>query len=130
MATASDVVSGALRLIGAIAAGESASASEAADGLEALNQMMHGLAHEGVHLEHAVLALAGSVNLPETHIEALKYLLAIRLAPEYALTPSPLVIRQADHGKAMLQAVYADPQPLSIDRGLLRMPSQNWGSGR
>ena len=92
--------------------------------------MMHGLAHEGVHLEHTDLALAGAVNLPETHIEALTYLLAIRLAPEYALTPSPLVIRQADNGKSLLQAVYADPQPLSIDRGLLRMPSQSWRSGR
>ena len=130
MTTASDVVTGALRLIGTIAAGEVATAAEAADGLSALNQMMHGLAHEGVHLENTDLALADTVKLPETHTEALKYLLAIRLAPEYTLIPSPLVIRQADNGLRTLQAAYADPQPLSIDSGLLRMPSQNWGYGR
>ena len=130
MATANDVITGALRLIGAVAAGEAVTAEEAADGLTALNSMMHGLAHEGVDLSHTDLTLAGTVALPDTHIEALKYLLAIRVAPEYTLTPSPLVIRQADNSKTMLQAVYADPQPMSIDSGLLRMPSQYRGYGR
>ena len=127
MTTVLDLVTGAMRLIGALAAGEAATASEAQDGLSSLNQMLHALAHEGVDLGHADLALAATINLPDSHIETLRHMLALRLAPEYTLTPSPLVVRTADTGKAALQAVYADPEPLSIDRGLLRMPSQSWG---
>ena len=127
MTTALDLVTGAMRLIGALAAGEAASASEAQDGLASLNQMLHSLAHDGVDLGHVDLALASIVNLPGTHIETIRHMLALRLAPEYNLTLSPLVIRTADTGKAALQAIYADPEPMSIDSGLLRMPSQSLG---
>ena len=125
MTTALDIVTGAMRLIGALAAGEAAEASEALDGLASLNQMLHALVHEGVDLGHGDLALASIVKLPDTHIETIRHMLALRLAPEYNLTLSPLVIRTAETGKAALQAIYADPEPMSIDGGLLRMPSQS-----
>lgn len=127
MTTALELVTGAMRLIGALAAGEAAAASEAQDGLASLNQMLHALANEGIDLGHVDLAFASIVKLPNTHIETMRHMLALRLAPEYNLTISPLLIRTADIGKVALQAIYADPEPMSIDGGLLRMLNQSRG---
>jgi hypothetical protein len=48
MSTARDVVEGSLRLIGALASGENATASEGADGLEALNEMIESWSLEAL----------------------------------------------------------------------------------
>ena len=89
MATARDIVTRSMRLIGALAAGETASAEDASDGLDALNGMLHGWAVEGVDLIHTTLALTDTLLVEDAFLEGIRYNLAIRLAPEFgAVVPS------------------------------------------
>lgn len=124
MTTARDVVEGSLRKIGVYAAGQSVSAEDADDTLTALNDMMHGLEMDGVWLGHTTLALNDTVNLPDSHIEGLKAMLAVRVAPEYEREASQTTIRQADTALASLQMHYAKKVEMIFDRSLRAMPSQ------
>lgn len=130
MATARDVVTAALRLIGALAAGETADAPEAADGLAALNRMMHGWKARGVDLAHADLALSDTVALADEYREGLEHLLAIRLAPEYERPASPDLLRAAEEAWRAIQLGYAAPVDLTVEAGLLRMPGARRGTHR
>ena len=130
MATANDVIKGAMRLLDKVAAGETPTAAEAQDGLQALNQMMHAFALDGIDLGHADLALAGAVNLPASHTKALKYLLAVDLASEYDMDPPAVVAVQAQDGMRLLEAHYAEVPTMDQDRGLSRLPSRSWGERR
>lgn len=65
MATAADIIKGSLRLLGAIATGETPSASETADGLSALNDMLDSWSNEGLAVfarEREVFALTPSLQ--------------------------------------------------------------------
>ena len=55
MATAADLIKGSMRLIGAIAAGETPSASETADGLTALNDMIDSWSNEHLLIPSKVI---------------------------------------------------------------------------
>lgn len=120
MTTASEVVTGALRLIGAYGVDETPSAEDAAAGLVALNQMLAGWGIEGIRLEHAPLALGDTLPYPDDHERPIRFNLAVELAPEYgaAATLSPTVVRTADTGKRMLKAVYTTPPKLRPDIAL------------
>ncbi len=50
MATARDIVTGALRLLGVVSQGETPQAEEASEGLEALNQMIEGWSNDNLFL--------------------------------------------------------------------------------
>lgn len=130
MATARDVVAAALRLIGALAAGETAQAPEAADGLAALNRMMHGWKARGVDLAHADLALSDTVALADEYREGLEHLLAIRLAPEYERPANPDLLRTAEEAWRAIQLAFAAPVDLTVEAGLLRMPGARRGTHR
>jgi hypothetical protein len=127
MATANDVVKSALRLLGVIGAAEAPSADMAQDGLEALNDLMHAFAANGIDWTHQTLALADPVQLDAKHIRGLKYLLAQALAPEYERTLSPEAQLLADQGYRALQADFSSEDEAEIDSALLFMPSRRWG---
>lgn len=129
MATARDVVTGALRLIGVLAAGETAQAAEATDGLAALNRMMHGWKARGVDLAHTDLALSDTVALADEYREGLEHLLAVRLAPEYERPPAPGLVVVAEEAWRAIQLAYAAPIDLTVETGLLRMPGARRGTG-
>lgn len=130
MTTARDVVAGALRLIGALAAGETPDAPEAADGLDALNRMMHGWKARGVDLAHTDLALSDTVSLADEYREGLEHLLAVRLAPEYERPASPDLLRLGEEAWRAIQLAFTAPVDLTVETGLLRMPGARRGTSR
>ena len=130
MTTANDVVTGAAKKINVIAAGETLSGQDAADGLQNLNDMLHAFELQGIFLGHTDLALAGTINLPDSHIEGLKAILAVRMAPEYEKEASMRVQMLASDTESLFITHYAEIPVMSIDSGLTRMPSQYMGRRR
>ncbi len=117
--TAQELINGALRLIGVIAAGETPSADESADALAAFNAMIQNW-NEGI-----AKALAGSyasviytfnplatysdlsdtISLPGGWLRALRYNLAVDLAPEYGRPLDPAVVTMANQSRIALMTV-------------------------
>lgn len=121
MTTATSAIESALRLIGVVAKDEAMDAQDAANGLLAMNQMMHGWKARGVDIGHFDYALETDIALDDMFIEDLIYLLAVRLAGEYGVPrPQPDGI---DHWQG-LSNLYTRLAPLTVDAGLLRLPSQ------
>lgn len=63
--------------------------------------------------------LSLTIDLPPGYADALRYNLAVRLAPEYAKTPSPLVLELAASLKGAIKTANAEPIALGTDAGLL-----------
>lgn len=114
MTTARDIVEQAYRKIGVVASDEAMTADQAANGLIALNNMMHGWAVSGVDVLHSDLLSGSEFPLLPRFREGTVYMLAARIAPEYGLGAM-------DAGEFMrgLQAHYMripqmNPAPLSL----------------
>jgi hypothetical protein len=127
MTTALDVVKTSLRSIQVIDAGEEPEASEGADALQAMNLMIHGWRNKGVDVGHTDLVLTDELKLDPRHHEAVIYLLAVRLAPEYEKAVSVEVATLAEAGWRGLQSHYIVPNDLKIE-GLEQMPSRRHGT--
>ena len=129
MATALDIVSGALRLIKVVAVDEDPSAAYASHALEALNDMIFAWELRGVDVSHIALALSDTFALAEKYHEAVKYLLGQRLANVYNVPPPDAII--TDDGWRRLQAAFWTDPTSSVDAGLIDMPSQySYGNTR
>lgn len=119
MATAQDVVRRALVLIGVIEAGESASAGEMKDGVDALNDMLHGWAAEGVDLAHTTLKQGNTLLVDDSFLEGIRFNLAVRIAPEYGATVPARVDERALSTFAAFQAHTLEfDDDLRVDRAL------------
>lgn len=119
MATAQEVVRRSLVLIGAIEAGESASAGEMKDGVAALNEMLFGWAAEGVDLVHNTLAQGDTLLVDDSFLEGIRFNLAVRIAPEYGATVPPRVDERAQSTFAAFQAHTLEfDDDLQVDRAL------------
>lgn len=127
MATARSVIKTALRLISAIQPNETPTADEAQDGLEALNDLLSSWALHGVEVDHSSLVLDDDVNLPDSHMQGIKYILAVKLAPEYGVAITPEVASVADHEWQKIQAHHTTVEEMSLDTALAWNPSKrNW----
>lgn len=107
--TAQDIIKGALRLIAVIQPGEDLSASEAADGLAALNQMLH---QWPMDLQHEDLALTDTLRVPPDHLRAIRYNLAFEVAPEFGKQIPASVAMTADKTYRQIENEYANPARL------------------
>ena len=123
MATALDIISRSLRLIGAVAEGEVPSAAQAADGLVALQAMLGDWETRGVRLGAAVDATYGTattIAVPVTHLNALALNLAVLLAPEYGRGEAlQAIIPQAERSFDALLAQYHKPPKIAVDPALV-----------
>ncbi len=119
MATALDVITRAMRLIGALAEAENPSASQSDDALTALQAMLGEWETRGVKLGAVVdmtFAAATTIPVPVTHLNAMVYGLAMELAPEYgALSALPALQPKADRAFRMLQAQYKRAPVIGAD---------------
>lgn len=103
MATARDTITRAMRLVNIVADGEAPDAAEAADGLVALNDMLHGWAKQGVDLGHIDLALTDDHKTHASWLEGIRYNLAVRLAAEYTVPVAPQIAAMADKAFSAFQ---------------------------
>jgi len=119
MATAVQIISRSLRMLGVLAGGESPEAADANDALFALNAMLSSyvLAHAPGFAE---LDLASQSPFPATHDEGITALLALRLASEFGVQTTPEVQAMATRGDNLLRAYYASVGEMTVDLGLLR----------
>lgn len=53
-------------------------------------------------------------------------MLAVDLGPQFNIDPKPLTLRKASDGHTALIAAFLPINPVRVDNGLIRMPSQIW----
>lgn len=124
MATALDVIEAAFRKARVYASGDTIEAVDSQDALEALNDMMHGFDSTGIEYAHSTLALAATVNMPDSLIGHLKAMLALRVTTEWETEPTEQLRAEAVAARQFMAAYYLDTGPAAVDPGLLDMPSQ------
>jgi len=128
--TVSDTIHAALRALGVLAAGEVASAGDAADGLSVLNQMLRGWKARGVDVGlTADLALTDTVPLAPEFVEAAILLLALRLAADYGADLSPALVLAAGTAWQSMQMAYVPPRGLTVEMAIQRLPGARRGTG-
>lgn len=120
MTTAYDIVRRAYRKIGVTAVDETLDADQSAEGLDALNAMMHGWALAGVDVVHADLELSDTFSLDPQFHEGAVYMLAQRLASDYMAPPT----FDAEAWMRQFQTAYMAIAEVTIPGGLLKLPSQ------
>lgn len=77
-----------------------------------------------------IAALTTTISLPPGYNKAMKYNLALELAPEFGAMPSPLVVSVAEESKAAIKRMNNKPILLSQDEALLpHKPVFNWLTG-
>lgn len=124
MATAREVVKSALRKILSDGDTSEPTASEMADGLEALNDFMENLVVEGVNISHQTLTLDSVLNIDKAHIRTIKNQLAMELAPEFGATVDPQIAFAATEGMKAFRADTKVSKTTRLDSALLR--SRRW----
>lgn len=75
-------------------------------------------------------AISTAVDLPPGYSKAMKYNLALELAPEYGRPVDPIVLAEASESKAALKRMNARPQYLAMDEAVLAPRAGfNWLTG-
>jgi len=93
MSTVGDIINQALKDVGVIGPGESASGDDVADALDVLNQMiaqwqvLPGWVPKAPYTLAAFADLAETPNLPPLYVPAMRYSLAERLATVFSVPP-------------------------------------------
>lgn len=116
MTTCRDIVEDAFRTIGVVADDEPMTASQAENGIVALNRMMHAWLLDGIDVGHQDLELADTFTLEPQFEEGTVYLLAERLAPKYS---APVEFSPSEF-KRRLSAAYLIVPTSKFDRTLYR----------
>ena len=110
MATASQIIRRALRLIGAMDASEALQANDAQDALETLNAMLAEWHEAQIGLpDYNLSSITDTLSTDAADREAIAYQLAIRVAPEYGLAIPPAVGVLAEQTMARLRLRYFQP---------------------
>ena len=118
MATANDVITGAMKDLGILERNESPQGQEALDALDILNFMCSSWIHDGIDMEWLTVGLNDSINYPEDQIGPIRYNLAMSLAPTFEVMPSPALVAMANTGYKQLRKAYAVIDELSVDSQL------------
>lgn len=106
----------AMRLIGVLDSDGTASGSAAADGLQALNDMLTRWEANNVPLGFSTQTnTAATLPVPDEALSAVAYNLALELAPEYGVAPPAAVVSLAEAGYRSLlnDAFTVTPNDLS-----------------
>jgi hypothetical protein len=118
MATNSDYFTDALGLIGVLAEGESPSAEQGAKMLKVLNDMMDAFAADGIDLAfNPQSSTTATLDIPEGHKQAVKYLLAVHAAPHFEVPIPDFVatIARSGYDRLLRIAVQANSLPRDFD---------------
>lgn len=122
--TARDIIKGALRLVGILAAGEEPAAEDEADSLDVLNEMMFGFQRDGVKITHTVITDPAAIfPIPDQDRKDIKYCLAKRLAQEFGRTLQPGILGDCNMAYQNLMATYMQLPRAVVDSALRRRPA-------
>lgn len=126
MATVRDIVVDALRKLGVVSEGIAPTAYYTLLGVNAYNDMLFGWEQDGlsyskagVAYSHAEQKQGDEFPLDDGHIEGVKALLAVKLAPEIAAEPPPVIVAQSVVGWNRLAGAYYEIPDIKQDSGLL-----------
>ena len=106
MATAEDVVNGALKDLGVLERTETAQGQEALDVLDLLNLMCSSWIHDGIDMEWLTVGLNDVLPYPEDQIGPIRFNLALHIAPSFDVEPSAFLVAMASKGYNQLQREY------------------------
>lgn len=110
MATASQIIRRALRLIGAMDASQALTPNDAQDCLETLNAMLAEWHEAQIGLpDYSLSSITDTLATDAADREAIAYQLAVRVAPEYGLQVPPAVGVMAETTMARLRLRYFQP---------------------
>lgn len=113
----SQIVSDALRLLGVLEETEIMSPEQGADGLRTLNDLMADWEQDGIELQYYVqTSLAEDTPLPPHAILAVKYYLAMALAPHYSrpVPPEFITIGADKYARLRRDAVKQHVRPTDL----------------
>ena len=125
MTTANEMVGRAHRRLNLVAVGETPSTEELAEGVTALNGMMHGWKKRGVDVTHVTLAGTDSIALGDEWDLAIEYLLAERIAGQYQASLGQDERMEAMRAWQNLAAAYLVIDEVVFDNTLTELPSQH-----
>lgn len=128
MAVARDYVLRAMRLLGLVAPGEAPTASELADGVAALNVMLSEWRISGKDVGVSEYGPDDEVYCPDAFRSAIGYCLALEIAPEYGVQPSPMVLQRAEEGKRLIEATQAEVREMTVPTGLWFGLRRGWNA--
>lgn len=115
MATALDIITGALRKIRVLAIGREPKAAETEHGLTALNEMLSTWRINGIDLAPTALLSTDTLDVPDDHLETIRLSLAERIAGDYGAQVSPIDSGIAADGRAALRAYHFTIKTIGID---------------
>lgn len=118
--TALQVITAALKRLKVLRSGGSPTASETADCLESLNDMLAEWRIGGPDLTPVTLASGDIIDVPGDHVQALKLCLALRVADMFGAQPTPLLVMQAREGFNAITAYHFAMRDLDADNPLGR----------
>ena len=113
--SASRIIDRALSTIGVLEAEESATAAQAQDALDTLNDILNEWDRRGIGGGFSDATLSTELTLDPDEYRAIRLWLALDLASEYQVTASPLLIQAADDARRLLEAKYSSPSRLCIE---------------
>ena len=120
MTTTLTIINRAFRKVGIKAEDEALTADQLAHGLETLNAMMHGWQLYGIAREHTDLTPSETFPLAAKFDEAVTYLLAQKISPDYAVAGV-----DADQYFRAIQNAYLVIEEAEIASALLSTSSQD-----
>lgn len=104
MSTNTQIITDALRLIGVLAEGETASPEQASDAMRRMNQMIATWEVDDIVLGYfAQSDSTAAIPIPDWAEKGVMGQLAIELAPEYGAAISPEAAKVADDGWSVIQ---------------------------
>lgn len=128
MTTVRELVGRAYRLAGITDAldGDDATEPEMQDGLDAINQMMAEWRTRSVPIPHSTFTLDDTLPYREHTMRALAYNLAVELAGEFGVQPSPVIVSIADQSFRSLQNMAHNPPKMQVDPAIHPYYNPNW----
>ena len=122
-----DIVDGALRKLSVLSREEQASGPLGDQTVVSYNEMLHGWRKKSVDVNHSTQTITDTFQLDDMHVEGVKALLAVKIAPDHQESNSadmPAIRREANDGWHGLIADYWVIDEMQVDTALQYLPSQ------
>ena len=123
MSNVANLINRSLKLINALEEGESPSNEMQADALDSLNDMLNAWNDKGIGVDAGDLTLTEDFPVDGNERRAIRYNLAVELAPEYGSNVSPFVYETAKDSYRWMQAKYTSISEVKFDTSL---QSEKW----